>query len=303
METGGVPNSSRAMSHFAGISVHRDVPFLADDRGESLDAYLPDPRIWRGPHPVVIVVHGGGWAKGDKSEHRQIEIAEVLVTNGYAVFSINYRLTEFSGEILKSPVTRSSWPDCLNDCREALRFVSSQAEVWNLDPARIALFGLSAGAHLALLTSLTTGHPILDVLHGRFPVACVVYFYGVFDLPQIGGRWKFGERHADPKAVRRLASPASHLCPEAPPIFVAHSRADTTIPVAQSLQLLEKLGALGVPHRSRILESAPHGFGIRSEFGDLRPEVLAFLADHAGPPVISRSGGRGKEVHRQQPLS
>jgi len=281
------------MSHFlrSGSGVHRDVPFLAGDRGERLDAYLPDPGIWRGPHPVVIVIHGGGWAKGDKAERRQVEIAELLVGNGYAVFSINYRLMEFAGEILKSPVTRSCWPDCLNDCREALRFSSGRAEAWNLDPSRIALFGLSAGAHLALLTSLTTGHPELDVLPRRFPVACVVYFYGVFDLLPIGGRWKFGEMHTAPRAVRHLASPATHLCRGAPPILVVHSKADATVPVAQSLQLLEKLEMHGVPHRSRILDSAPHGFGIRTEFGDLRPEILAFLADHIGPPVISPSGG------------
>lgn len=294
--------STYSGSGFPG-TVHRDVKFLADDRREYLDAYLPDSRLWCGPHPVVVVIHGGGWAKGDKAERRQVEISHELAANGYAVFAINYRLTEFSGEILKSAPTSSCWPDCLHDCREAIRFASIQRVAWNLDPSRTSLFGLSAGAHLALLCSLTTGHPELDRNQGRFPVSCVVYFYGVFELPEIGARWRFGEMHADPGTVRTLASPANHLGPEAPPVFVVHSSSDATVPVAQSLLLLEKLRALGVPHQSRILESAPHGFGIRSAYGDLCPEILAFLAEHGGPPVISPSDGGGEAAHRPLPLS
>jgi acetyl esterase/lipase len=261
-------------------TVHRDVPYLEAERTERLDAYLPDSRVWPDPYPVVIVIHGGGWVMGDKADRRQVEIAEFLTGHGYAALAINYRLNEFSDGILKGRVTRSCWPDCLNDCRESLRFVSERAGIWNLDATRIALFGLSAGAHLALLTGLTTGHAELDRLCGRFPVACVISFYGVYDLESVGEKWGFGESHADPGAIRRLASPANHLSPGAPPTFVVHSRADATVPVAQSMALVEKLRAHGVPHRTRIVESAPHGFGIRSVDGDLCPEILEFLNDH-----------------------
>lgn len=293
MEAGGHRPSLQTVSVssaavFSG-TVCRDVKFLSDDRMECLDAYLPDSQVWSGPHPVVVVIHGGGWAKGDKAERRQVEISRDLAANGYAVFAINYRLTEFSGEILKSAPTRSCWPDCLHDCREALRFASTQKAAWNLDPSRTALFGLSAGAHLALLCAVTTGHPELDRTDGSFPVSCVIYFYGVFKLPEIGARWRFGELHPDPAAVRRQASPATHLGTACPPVLVFHGDADATVPVTQSFELSRRLEDLKVPHRTRILEAAPHGFGIRSEAGDLRREILMFLGDHAGRPITVSS--------------
>lgn len=264
------------MSGWAGIETFADVSFLGGDREEKLDAYLPDLAPWPGLRPAVIVIHGGGWAQGDKAEPRQRKIAAALTERGYAVFSINYRLTHFSGEILKSPPVRSCWPDCLHDCLAAVRFVRANAASWRVDPARLAFFGLSAGAHLALLAAGTALRD-RDVLS---TVSAIISFYGPHDVREIGSRWHFGEPCEDAIAVREAASPVLHFGPGLPPVFVAHGLEDQTVPVRFARELAAGLERHGVACESHLLPGAGHGFDLDSPFADLRAPVAAFLARH-----------------------
>ncbi len=221
------------------------------------------------------------WAKGDKAEYRQRQTAEWLASEGYAVLSVNYLLSKFAGEILKSQPTRSCWPECLHDCRAALLIAGERAKLWNIDPNRISLLGFSAGAHLALLTAVTNGHPELDRHGGKATAACVLAFYGIYDLHPLASRWCFGEPAENPQQLQRQASPVSYLHANVPPVFLAHGESDKTVPVQQTSLLAGKLAELKVPHDVILLPKAPHGFRITSEFGDLRPSVLAFLEAHS----------------------
>jgi acetyl esterase/lipase len=264
-----------------GATLTSNVPFLPDHRSERLDLWLPDPALFGGPRPAVVLIHGGGWAKGDKAEYRQRQTAEWLASEGYAVLSVNYLLSKFAGEILKSQPTRSCWPECLHDCRAALLMAGERAKLWNIDPNRISLLGFSAGAHLALLTAVTNGHPELDRHGGKATAACVLAFYGIYDLHPLASRWCFGEPAENPQQLQRQASPVSYLHANVPPVFLAHGESDKTVPVQQTSLLAEKLAELKVPHDVILLPKAPHGFRITSEFGDLRPSVLAFLEAHS----------------------
>ena len=264
-----------------GPTLVADVRFLPDPRNERLDLWLPDPSLFGGRRPAVVLIHGGGWAKGDKAECRQRETARWLASEGYAVLSVNYRLTRFAGEVLKSQPTESCWPECLHDCRAALFAARAHAEAWGIDPGRISLLGFSAGAHLALLTAATTGHPDLDRHGGEARAACILCFYGVYDLQTIGQRWSFGQPNDNPKEVRWHASPVSHLHEKLPPVFLAHGEADKTVPPRQTLLLADLLAGLGIPHEVLLIPGAPHGFRLTSEFGDLRPSVLSFLRSHS----------------------
>ena len=114
-----------------------------------LDAYLPPDSDKRDKRPVVVVMHGGGFTDGDKQDDGQVKYAYELSKRGYAVVSINYRLTgdSWSWESEKEIF------DAQEDFRAAIRYVRSVADDYRLDSDMIIVSGDSAGADTALFLS------------------------------------------------------------------------------------------------------------------------------------------------------
>ena len=109
-----------------------------------LDAYLPPDSDSRDKIPAVVFMHGGGFKGGNKRMGRKLALE--LTARGYAVFSVNYRLTgghhaaETQGQVF----------DAIEDFRAAIRFVRSKAGDYRLDTEKIIASGSSAGAFAAL---------------------------------------------------------------------------------------------------------------------------------------------------------
>lgn len=105
---------------------------------------LADVQIPRsaGPHPAVLLIHGGYWRFGDKANMRAQ--ADYLASRGYTVVSINYRLAP-----------ASIFPAQIYDAKAAVRWMREHADQLQIDPTRIAAYGYSAGAQLALLLGVT----------------------------------------------------------------------------------------------------------------------------------------------------
>lgn len=91
-----------------------------------------------GPAPLAIYIHGGGFRSGSK-ERISARALERLLAGGISVAAINYRF-----------VPQHPLPAAHHDARRALQFLRSRAREWNIDPRRIAAFGSSAGAQLAM---------------------------------------------------------------------------------------------------------------------------------------------------------
>ncbi|MEP6502897.1 MAG: alpha/beta hydrolase [Betaproteobacteria bacterium] len=123
-----------------GVRVVRDIPYGAD-KAQRFDVYVSTKaRASLAPAPVILFVHGGGWARGDKTNAHVVEpkVAH-WVDEGWVVISVNYRL-------LPTPVATQA-----EDVAAALAFAQSQAGLWGADPKRFVLMGHSAGAHLVAL--------------------------------------------------------------------------------------------------------------------------------------------------------
>src|SRR6266513_53519 len=90
------------------------------------------------PHPIAIVIHGGGFVGGTSKNNSEAYCADFLAPAGYAVFSINYRLAP------KFP-----YPAMVEDVERAIRYIRHNAKKWKADPNRIALVGGSAGGYLS----------------------------------------------------------------------------------------------------------------------------------------------------------
>jgi len=119
-----------------GVAVGQDLVYASPNGLDlRLDLYRPAAKA-PDPLPVVIWVHGGGWKNGSRHKCK----AAALVTRGFAIASIDYRLTD-----------QAQWPAQLNDCRDAVRWIRDHAHEYGLAPERIGAWGSSAGGHLVAL--------------------------------------------------------------------------------------------------------------------------------------------------------
>ena len=132
------------------------------------DAHIPNGP---GPFATVILVHGGAWVKGDRTNNVQ-PLFQPLSDAGFAWFSISYRL---AGDVARNPVGAAmQLGTAESDVRKAVAFVKDHAAEYRVNPNKIALLGESAGGQLAAMAAL---RPSADSA-----VQGVVAFYTPSDL-------------------------------------------------------------------------------------------------------------------------
>jgi arylformamidase len=120
-------------------TVNVDVPYGLDD-AQKYDVYLPASRS---DAPIIVMIHGGDWASGDKADSNVAAAkAGYWVAKGYVFVSLNYRLLP-----KKDPLIQAA------DVALAIANIQSNAANWNADKDKIVLMGTGAGGHLAALLS------------------------------------------------------------------------------------------------------------------------------------------------------
>jgi len=237
------------------VRIVRDVPYLAPERSEKLDLYLPAPTAE--PAPAAIWIHG---RRGDKGEIRGSEICRTLAQEGFVCVSINHG---------PDPDLASN----LLDGKQAVRFLREHAEEYHLDPDRIAIMGGSMGGYYALLVGFTAGRgefaPTGTAAVGRDHVRAVVDFYGPLGPPSL--------RVTD------------FVRPGGPPVLIIHGEDDDRVPISQSEELAAALAREGIEHEFRRVPGAGHGLRLRTTWDakplgtDLAPVLVAFLKKHLAP--------------------
>lgn len=247
-----------------------DVPYAAASRAQRLDLYIPESGD--GPFPVVLHIHGGGFADGDKRDPHLLPWLMGL-NRGYAVASVNYRL---SGE--------ASFPAGLQDVKAAVRWLRANAAAYRLDGGRIAACGGSSGGNYAAMICLTPAVPDLEDLSLGYPdipcdVQAAVDLFGPTDFLRMddqlraAGLGPADHSHGDspesrylgapiptvPELVRR-ANPITYIHADMPPILIQHGRLDHLVPVDQSIEFAEELCRRVSPDRFEfeILDMADH---------------------------------------------
>lgn len=270
--------------------VQRDIEY-GEAGGERLllDVSVPEGK---GPFPIAILVHGGGWSGGDKSGSTRpgdgADISpwfETLDRAGFVWFSINYRLAP-----------KHRWPACYEDVKTAIAWVKARAREYKGDPQRIVLFGHSAGGHLVMHVATEGAKDA--------PVQAVVGFAPVTDLlsdsERRGGlslslQNLFGFQKEITEDARRVLvanSPVTHVSREMPPVLIVHGDGDKTVPIGMAEAFMAKLKETGVPAEMIVRPGVPHSLvaGEKIDGGVYKQRMLEWIEqafEHA------RSGNSG----------
>ncbi len=229
-----------------------------------LDLYLPAKAKRRGPRPLVMYIHGGGWTGGHTRQAGATadfpKVLASLAAEGFVVASLEYRL---SGE--------AQFPAQLQDVRAAIRFLKGGADRYGIDSARVGIWGGSAGGHLAALAALSCGAPGFDAKPQPAGSECVqaaVTWYGVFDFKPILLQVRGGpnallgcDKAADCPADKVAAvSPLTWLDRSDPPFLLIHGTEDKVVPIAQSEAAYAAMQAAGVPVERIFIPGVDHSF-------------------------------------------
>ena len=234
------------------------VPMQADHR----IAYGPDPEQFGdlrlpagpGPHPVVVVIHGGWWRHVYDLTYAG-HMAAALTSDGYATWNIEYRRVGSPG---------GGYPVLLQDVSAAVAHLGEIAATYNLDMARIVVTGHSAGGHLAGWVAAKGMHRKLDVfgitppIRGAVPVAGIMDLVRTSELHVNDAMYEFlGGSHLQQPELYALVSPA-HLVPTGIPVTNVHGTRDMAVPIELSEIYERNARHAGDPTRLVMLDGIDH---------------------------------------------
>ena len=229
----------------------------ADGQKLTMDYYAPPGP---GVHPIAIIIHGGGYQRGNNKGGGEVYCADFLAPAGYAVFSINYRLAP------KYP-----YPYMVYDVERAVRYLRHNAKQWNADPNRIALVGGSAGGFLSNMVGLlgapgdaAAADPVdresakvqaVVTLFAQSSFATIPLNRDVHALldPLI-------QQKGEAEALRE-ASPITHVSKHAPPFLQILGDRDEYIPFTEATNLQTALKKVGLRCDIIRIPNGMHGTG------------------------------------------
>ncbi len=248
-------------------TIYFDVPYARHgDPRQVLDVYLPNGV--NGPHPTLLVVHGGGFFGGQKLD--LAPFARRLAQRGYAVVLVEYRLAP-----------EHAYPAQVQDALCALGWVYANAHAYAFNPDQVVAIGESVGGSLAaLLGALDDSQQYVEGCDYALPkgqrLRGVVAFYPVtnFALAAYGSFFVryFGVTTEEAPALWAEASPLRWIDGSEPPFLVIHGSWDVRVPLSESRNLVEALQAHGVEADLVVMPQADHNFIAEA------PESAASLA-------------------------
>jgi acetyl esterase/lipase len=258
------------------LTVLRDIEYVpGGHERQKLDLYLPktgeSQAIANAKRPLVVWVHGGAWLEGNKNGCPAVRFTK----DGYAVASINYRLSQ-----------HAIFPAQIQDCKAAIRWLRANADKHGIDPNRIGVWGASAGGHLVALLGTAGDVNDFDVgpnagVSSRVQAVCD--FFGPTDFTKMSD-FPGMENHDAPDSPEsklvggpiqenkdkvQRANPITYVTKDDPPFLIVHGDADPIVPYNQSEILRDALVKAGMGVTFYTVRGGGHG-----GFKDPQVEVL-----------------------------
>jgi acetyl esterase/lipase len=263
-----------------GVEARENIVYARDGkRSLHLDMFMPEKRGAQ-KFPGVILVHGGGWRSGN----RQMEwpMAQHLAARGYVTATVEYRL---SPEAL--------YPTGIFDLKAAIRWMRANAAANAIDPAKIAVYGCSAGGELAAFLGVTGDMKQFEGTLGnqKFSsrVQAVVDIDGILDFtdpaesakdldpmkPSAGKSW-FGASYSEKPEIWKEASPIRYIDEKTAPMLFVNS----SLPRyhAGRDEGIAKMTKLGITTEVHTIADTPHPFWLfHPWFDEAFGHIVAFL--------------------------
>lgn len=242
----------------------------AADPAQKMDIYLPAGRN-SSSTKVMILVHGGGWSTGDKTDFNSYVDTLKKRLPGYAIFNINYRLATGAPNL---------FPAQENDVKAAIEFIYNKRADYAISD-KFVLLGASAGAHLSLLHAYKYNTPV--------KIKAVVDLFGPTDLVDMYNNP--ASIFAPPSAVAAVvgatplsnptlyfqSGPINFVTAQSPPTIILQGGMDILVSPSQSATLNNKLQAMGVIHQYVFYPTENHGW-TGANLVDSFDKIQLFLA-------------------------
>ncbi len=198
----------------------------------------------------LLFMVSGGWVSQWIEPTKLQPMVQPLLDAGYTVFAVRHG---------SSP--RYLIPEIAVDVRSALKFIHAHAADYKVDPAKLGVFGFSAGGHLSLvLGTMTNDQKAADAPH----VAAVVAVFPPTDLapyvdPKSPLREQFPALKFDPAKASDY-SPLMHVTADDAPTLLVHGDKDELVPIWHSQKIAAAFAEAKVPAELITIEGAAHGF-------------------------------------------
>jgi len=240
------------------------------DAAQKMDIYLPAGRTGSSTK-VIVLLHGGGWNQGDKTDFTSYVDTLKRRLPGYAIVNINYRL---------STGTTHLFPTQENDTKAALGFIYSKRADYTISD-KFVLLGASAGGHLSLLQAYKYTSPV--------KIKAVVDFFGPTDLtdmynnpasifaPPAALAAVIGATPLTNPTIYIQSSPITFVTAQSPPTIILQGGIDPLVAPSQAVALKTKLQAMGVINQYVFYPTETHGW-TGASLSDSFDKIALFLA-------------------------
>lgn len=262
--------ADRVVGGSSGVVVAETGVKVGSHPAQHLEVIAPETR---GPHPVVVFIHGGGWHSGIPGDYHFV--GRALARAGYLVVLPGYRLGQ-----------DGRYPAMLEDSAAAVRWTQDNAARLGGDPGRVFLLGHSAGAYNAVMLGLERQWLGRQGVPEDF-VKGVIGLSGPYDFAPFttdAAVAAFGHV-PDPAQTQ----PVHFARADAPPMLLLTGDQDVTVKPRNSIALAKALTAAGAPTQAVVLKGVDHAGTVMKLAHPFRRDarvldaVLAFLAQHQSP--------------------
>jgi acetyl esterase/lipase len=259
---------------------YKDIPYASESTSQKMDIYLPE---WAGKFPVIIAIHGWAFLMGNK-EWWDLSAMIQGVKKWYAVVCVNYRLSD-----------EAIFPAAIDDIQKAIIFLKENANKYQLNWDKMAVWWDSAGWNLASLAGT------MWKVSEKTNVQAVVDWFGPIYFSTMDSEFKtlwvspkmwitntsdspeskyLGKTIWTPEAEElvKQASPLTYISESNPPFLIQHGTADTNIPITQSENLSKALKKAIWDEKVKFdkIEWAEHGWDLFENTENLG-KVFSFL--------------------------
>lgn len=204
-----------------------------------LDIYGPINQVYKSS-PVLVYVHGGSWAYGDKNIPDALSpVLDTFREQGYTIISTSYELMKEKENFTKQ----------ISDVKDTIRWINKNQYSYNLNTSEIGIIGVSSGAHLSLMASYSDDDEFIDdrdLSNYSSKVKYLIDFAGPTDLSLLNTQdlnydlTKIFASISNKDDVIKKYNPINYVNKSNPNTLIIHSDSDNMVPYESSKELYDK---------------------------------------------------------------